>query len=147
MSDLAPSPADSFAAWNPTGASRPHNPTETAPQPNPAQPYPPRAAETVPGLHPSETYLASPAAEITSAEAAKRPRNARHFTRIWRRAWLQALAVLAAAMVGVAFGYVVAGNDHRMQMFFSAAVGTGLFLVFSAFATQLYRKFNRTRLS
>jgi hypothetical protein len=53
---------------------------------------------------------------------------------------LQALAVIGAAIVGIAFGHVVAGNDPRMQIFFSATVGMGLFFVFSALATQLNRK-------
>jgi hypothetical protein len=52
---------------------------------------------------------------------------------------LQALAVIAAAMVGLAFGRVVAGNDYRMQLFFATTVGIGLFLVFSALAKQLNR--------
>ena len=56
---------------------------------------------------------------------------------------MQFVAALAAVIVGCAFGYVVAGNDHRMQIFFSAAVGMGLFLVFSALANQLSR--NRRR--
>ena len=137
MSDLALSPADSDVASSPTVTSRPPNPTETAPQPSPAQTYPPRTAETL-GPRPAEAHPASPAARNTSAETAKRSPNPRHFTR--RRAWLQALAVVGAAIVGIAFGHMVAGNDHRMQIFFSATVGMGLFFVFSALATQLNRK-------
>ena len=137
MSDLALSPADSDVASSPTVTSRPPNPTETAAQPNPTQTYPPRTAET-PAPRPAEAHLASQAAGSTSAETAKRSPNPRRFTR--RRAWLQALAVVGAAMVGIAFGHMVAGNDHRMQIFFSATVGMGLFFVFSALATQLNRK-------
>src|SRR6266550_3612052 len=135
MSDLAVNPTDSDAVSSPTATSRPPNPTETAPQPSAAQTYPP--AETL-GPRPAEAHLASPAARNTSAETAKRSPNPRHFTR--RRAWLQALAVVGAAIVGIAFGHMVAGNDHRMQIFFSATVGMGLFFVFSALATQLNRK-------
>ena len=50
------------------------------------------------------------------------------------------MAVLGAAIVGIAFGHVVAGNDHRMQIFLSATVGMGLFFVFSALATEVNRK-------
>src|SRR5947208_17150096 len=41
-----------------------------APQPSPAQTYPPRTAETL-GPRPAEAHLASPAARNTSAETAK----------------------------------------------------------------------------
>src|SRR5881227_2090637 len=114
MSDLAVNPTDSDAVSSPTATSRPPNPTETAPQPSPAPTYPPRTAET-PAPRPAEAYAA---AGSTSAETAKRSPNPRHFTR--RRVWLQALAVVGAAIVGIAFGHMVAGNDHRMQIFFSA---------------------------
>jgi zinc transporter ZupT len=53
---------------------------------------------------------------------------------------LQALAAVAAAIVGIAFAHVVAANDLRMQILFSATVGMGLFLVFSGLATELKRK-------
>ena len=81
------------------------------------------------------------------AETANRLRRSGHTCRASGRIWLQAVAVLAAVVVGCGFGYVVAGNDHRFQIFLSATVAVGLFFVFSAFATQLYRKFNRTRRS
>jgi hypothetical protein len=134
MSDLALSRQTSEVASGPTVTSRPPNPTETAPQPNPTQTYPPRTAET-PVPRPAEAYAA---AGSTSAETAKRSPSPRLFA--WQRAWLQALAVIGAAIVGIAFGHVVAGNDPRMQIFFSATVGMGLFFVFSALATQLNRK-------
>ena len=90
-----------------------------------------------------EAYSANPTAGNTSAQTAKRSPKPRHFTRIWRRAWLQALALLAAAIVGIAFGHVVASNDHpmglRMQIVLSAMVGMGLFLVFSGLAAELDR--------
>jgi hypothetical protein len=140
MSDLAPSPADSDAASGPTAISRPSNPTETAPQPDPAQTYPPRVETAAPD--PAE---ASPAAGNASARTATQSPSPRHFTRIWRRAWLQTLAVLGAAIIGIAFGHVVAGNDYRMQVFFSATVGMGLFIVFSGLATEVHR--NRRRRS
>src|SRR6266513_3112606 len=139
MSDLAVNTTDSDAVSSPTATSRPPNPTKNAAQPNPTQTYPPRTAET-PGSLPAEAYPASPAAGNTSAETAKRSSNSRHFTRIWRVARLQALAVLGAAVVGIAFGHVVAGNDPRMQIFLSATVGMGLFFPFSALAPKLNRK-------
>jgi hypothetical protein len=74
------------------------------------------------------------------AETANPLRRSGHASRIWRRVWLKILAVLAAVVVGCAFGYVVARNDRPMQIFFSAAVAMGLSLVFSAFATQLNRR-------
>ena len=74
------------------------------------------------------------------AETSNRLRRSGHTSRIWRRAWMHAFAILAAVVVGCAFGYVVAGNDRPMQIFFSAAVAVGLSLVFSAFATELNRR-------
>ena len=67
----------------------------------------------------------------------------RHIAQIWRRASLQVLAALGAAVIGYAFGHVVAGNDRAMRLFFAAAVAMGLFFVFSAFATQLIRRHRR----
>src|ERR1051326_501992 len=127
MSDLAPSPAESDAAPSPIQTRRPPDSTQPAPQGNPPQ------------RHLAETYPPSPAAGNRSAETAKRSRDAGHFARVWQRAGLQALAVIAAAMVGLAFGRVVAGNDYRMQLFFATTVGIGLFLVFSGLAKQLNR--------
>ena len=137
MSDLAPSPADSDAASSPTAVGPP-DPTETAPPPDPAQTYPPRRIKTA-APHPAEASLASPAAGNTSGETGKRSSNSRHLIRIWRRARVRALAVVAAAIVGIAFGHVVAGNDYRMQIFLSATVGVGLFIVFSGLATEVNR--------
>src|SRR5438046_10430030 len=114
MSDLALSPADSDVASSPTVTSRPPNPTETAAQPNPTQTYPPRTAET-PAPRPAEAHLASQAAGSTSAETAKRSPNPRRFTR--RRAWLQALAVVGAAMLALAVGHTAAGNHTRQNIF------------------------------
>jgi hypothetical protein len=66
-------------------------------------------------------------------------RRSGHLSQIWRRTRLQVLAALGAGIIGYAFGHVVAENDRAMRLFFSAAVGIGLFFVFSAFATQLSR--------
>jgi hypothetical protein len=137
MSDLAPSPAESDAASG-TTAIGPPNPTETAPPPDPAETYPPRTVETA-APHSAEASLASPAAGNTRAETTRRSSNSRQFTRIWRRARVRVLAVLGAAIVGIAFGYVVAGNDYRIQIFLSATVGAGLFIVFSGLATEVNR--------
>jgi hypothetical protein len=142
MSDLAPSPespADSDVVSSATETSRPPSPTKPAPQPNRAQTYP--TAETAPVLRLRESYLAGD----TNAEKAKRWHNAGHLARVWRHARLQALAVVAAAMVGLAFGRAVAGNDYQMQIFFAATVGMGLFFVFSALATQLTRNRRNAR--
>src|SRR5262245_40561813 len=81
----------------------------------------------------------------TTPEPVERWDRAGHLSQSWRSAGLQFVAVLAAIGVGCAFGYVVAGNDHRMQIFLSATVAAGLFFVFSALATQLNRKVRRTR--
>src|SRR5262249_44713008 len=74
------------------------------------------------------------------AETAKRLQRSRHFAKMWRRARLQISAALGAAVIGYAFGHMVAGNDRLMRFFFAVAVGIGLFLVFSAFAAQLNRR-------
>jgi len=74
------------------------------------------------------------------AEIAGRSRRSGHLTQIWRRVRLQVLAAFGAAIIGYAFGHVVAGNDRAMRLFFAAAVAMGLFLVFSAFAAQLSRR-------
>jgi hypothetical protein len=79
------------------------------------------------------------------AETASRLYRSGHAAQIWRRAWLQVLAALGAAVVGYAFAQVVAGNDRAMRVFFATAVALGLFFVFSAFATQLRRRLNRGR--
>src|ERR1051326_2250491 len=120
MSDVRPSPADSDTGCNPT-AIGPPNSTETAPPPDPAETYPPRTVETAPP-HPAEASLASPAAGNTGAETTRRSSNSRQFTRIWRRARVRVLAVIGAAIVGIAFGHVVAGNDYRIQIFLSTTV-------------------------
>jgi hypothetical protein len=114
----------------------PPNSTETAPPPDPAETYPPRTVETAPP-HPAEASLASPAAGNTGAETTRRSSNSRQFTRIWRRARVRVLAVIGAAIVGIAFGHVVAGNDYRIQIFLSTTVGAGLFIVFSGLATEV----------
>ena len=75
-----------------------------------------------------------------SAETANRLHRSGHITRIGRRAVLQLVAALGAAVIGYAFGHVVAGNDTAMRFFFAAAVAMGLFLVFSAFATRINRR-------
>src|SRR5690348_5251146 len=127
MSDLAPSPAESDAAPSPIQTRPPSDSTEPAQQANPAQ------------RHLAEPYPPSPAAGNRIAQTAKRSRDAGHFARVRRGAGLQVLAFIAAAMVGLAFGRVVAGNDYRMQLFFVTTVGIGLFLVFSGLAKQLNR--------
>jgi hypothetical protein len=102
---------------------------------------------TKPGPNPSPTegYAARAAGLNTSPEAVERRHRAGDLTCFWRRTGLQFVAALAAVIVGCAFGYVVAGNDHRMQIFLSATVAAGLFFVFSAFASQLNRKSRRTQ--
>ena len=76
-------------------------------------------------------------------ETANRFRRSGHNTQIWRRARLQVMAALAAAVVGCGFGYEVAGNDLAMRVLFAAAVTMGLFFAFSAFATQLNQRRER----
>ena len=139
MSDLAPSPADSDVASSPTKTSRPPNPARTRSAAEPSANV--STAETAPGLRSREAYLAGD----TNAQKAKPSHNAGQLARIWRRARLQALVVGTAAMVGLAFGRVVAEGNYRMQIFFSAAVGMGLFFVFSALATQLNRNRRNSR--
>jgi len=136
MTYPAPSTLEVDAAITPAESDAALNPAETYSAPTPA--------ETLPATRPAETYAPPSAAGLnTSAHSAKRRHRAGHLSWFWRRSWLQFVAALAAVIVGCAFGYVVAGNDHRMQIFFSAAVGMGLFLVFSALANQLSR--NRRR--
>ena len=94
-----------------------------------------------------ERYAASIPAGVNTTPAATVRRRRAGLTWDWRRTGLQFVAALAAVIVGCGFGYVVAGDDHGLQIFLSATVAVGLFFVFSAFATQLYRKFNRTRRS
>jgi hypothetical protein len=73
------------------------------------------------------------------AITATRFHRSRRFTGIWRPARVQILAAIMAALVGCAFGYLVAENDRAMQLFFSPTVGLGLFLVFSGFARRTKR--------
>jgi len=80
-----------------------------------------------------------------SAETATRLHRSGRTTRNGRRALLQLMAALGAAAVGYAFGRVVAETDIAMRFFFAAAVAMGLFLVFSAFATQINRRWQRRR--
>jgi hypothetical protein len=78
-----------------------------------------------------------------SAETANRFHRSGHSTRTERPAFLQVVAALAAAVIGYLFGHIVAGEDTVMRFFFAATVGMGLFLVFSAFATQIERKWRK----
>src|SRR5438045_7829282 len=103
MNHPAPSAAESDAA---------PSPTEMSPAPRPA--------ETRPATTSAETYPASsPGGLNRSPNAAKQTHRNGYFTRFWRRIRLQLVAVLAAVVVGCAFGFVVAGNDRAMQIFFS----------------------------
>lgn len=89
---------------------------------------------------PAEIQRATSGAPPTHAGTADPLHRSRHTIRIGRRALLQVVAALGAAVIGYAFGHVVAGNDTAMRFFFAAAVAMGLFLVFSAFATQINRR-------
>lgn len=80
-----------------------------------------------------------------SAETANRFHRSEGTTRIGGRALLQLVAALGAAVIGYAFGHVVARNDTAMRFFLTAAVAMGLFLVFSAFATQINRRWRPSR--
>jgi hypothetical protein len=74
-----------------------------------------------------------------SVETVNRLERSGHTTRIGRRALLQLVAALGAAVIGYVFGHVVAGSDTEM-IFFAGTVAVGLFLVFSAFATRMNRR-------
>jgi len=146
MTYPAPSTAESDAATTPAESDAAPKPAKSDAAPNPAETYPaPRPAEPRPETRPGETYAPASAAGLNTSPHPATRHRARHLSRFWRRSRLQFVAALAAVIVGYAFGYVVAGNDERMQIFFSAAVGMGLFLVFSALASQLSRK-RRSRL-
>jgi uncharacterized membrane protein YfcA len=137
--DVAPSAAESDAAPSPAENYAVPGRTETSPESRTVETPPTTRTTGTPVVTTTAETGSSPGRLNGSLRTAQRSHRAGH----WRRAWLQALAVLAAVVVGCGFGYVVARNDRPMQIFFSAAVATGLFLVFSAFATQLNRKRRR----
>jgi hypothetical protein len=129
MTYPAPTTVESEAARSTAESDAPTSATKPGPNPSPTEGY---AAHGAAGLN-------------TSPEAVERRHRAGDLTCFWRRTGLQFVAALAAVIVGCPFGYVVAGNDHRMQIFLSATVAAGLFFVFSAFASQLNRKSRRTQ--
>src|SRR5204862_7344417 len=101
-SDAAPSPAENYAVPRRTETSPESRTVETPPTT--------RTTGTPAGTTTAETG-SSPGRLNGSLRTAQRSHRAGH----WRRAWLQALAVLAAVVVGCGFGYVVARNDRPMQ--------------------------------
>jgi len=109
------------------------------------KPEPNATGRGIPAMH-EKSHLANIEQETSGrpldlrAKTTNRLHRSGHFAVTWRRARLQILAALGAAVIGYAFGHVVAGNDHVMRFFLAAAVTMGLFFVFSALATQLNRR-------
>ena len=118
MTYPAPTPAESEAARSTAESDAPTSATKPGPTPSATARY---AAHGAAGLN-------------TTPETLERRRHrAGDLTCFWRRTRLQFVAALAVVIVGCAFGYVVAGNDHRMQIFLSATVAVELFFLFSGF--------------
>jgi hypothetical protein len=136
-------------------------PAETYPSSNPAETAATTRAETYPSWslaenhaasspaenhaasRPAENHAASIPAESSSPDTTKRLQSVGRLRWIWRRARLQVLAVLGAAVIGYTFGYIVAANDRPVQFFLSGTVGIGLTIVFSGLASQLRHKGRR----
>ena len=76
-------------------------------------------------------------------ETANSIHRSRHNTAISKGAWIRVLAALAATVIGLAFGYVVARNDRFAQILFSSAVALGLLPLFLNLSSHMRRRKRR----